>query len=298
MSGSSQRNSKLQDLVGSECAIASYLSIFFRDEADASAITGRYRGYIDRWGGELRWLVEDASGKPRPFAADEANQLLERWVARGDGRLYWSSYGGDTAKSVSPWLARGELTFGEAARGRGRLLEGHVMLAWPLDAWERDWSQLAAEALAFYDTPLSFGYGGFMLCWPTVGLTTRERIRVHDAVLRRFHGVDTSDAVFHALIPPQMRTPSWLTAIGRAGMEELGPSAFEGLSEQIKVSTLSGGTTLFQLGPAPSYGDVNAQEDLPLHREMARRTRPLRIPHKHWLGNFNYKAPDWLRRFD
>ncbi|MFO0612365.1 MAG: DUF3396 domain-containing protein [Polyangiaceae bacterium] len=172
-----------------------------------------------------------------------------------------------------------------------------MQLTWPVPKDDDGWSAFATRALDLFDGPLDYGYAGLLLSFP-IHHAGRGHHALQDQLLRRFTGLDPFDLSWHALESEDgMRTPSWLTAIGRHHLARLGAAALQSLPADVVRHDLEHCVVL-QLGPAPKLGDVNAKEDMSLYSAVARALRPLRSNRNLWLGNYRYREKDWLARFD
>jgi len=278
----------LAAISGDQFRFASYASVHFMTDPKPQPVSKLYKWYTDHWGAELRWLVDSVTERHRPFVASEANAMLGRWIrgARGSGDFLWASFGGETHHAVSEWLVEGTLDLAESCS---------LQMSWPVG---KTWDEHLARALKAFDVPLDFGYGGLGLTWPVHdGGWDRTHVPVHDQLLRRFSGVDPLDSLFHSSLKG-IRTPGWLTAIGHHHIDRLPRNTLASLPKEI-VSHRLPHCIVLQLGPAPKLGDANAKEDMSLYRAAMAALKPLRDPNTwHWLGNYMYKSPDWMARFD
>lgn len=281
---------RIDEMLTDEFRIAAFVCLYGGPISDVTPVTDRYKWYTDNWGSNLNWFIEGVTGRPRPFDASVANLALGRAFADKTLRgLSWASWAGGKT-SASAWYAEGDLALPN---------KQCLFLSWPLEVWDGRWDAFVEMATWFFDTPLAYGHAGISLNWPTLDEgQTRQHYGVHGSLLRRFHGLHPATVRDHAFNGDfgWTFTPTWLTVVSNAKLEKLGPSAMAGLPSQIDVRPLKDGS-LFRLGAEPTLGDVNAKEQLPLHRDLARRLRALRAKGA-WSGDYPYSSKEWLIRFD
>ncbi|WP_437570567.1 type VI immunity family protein [Sorangium sp. So ce542] len=124
------------------------------------------------------------------------------------------------------------------------------------------------------------------------------------ALSRRFRGIDFGDPLsFSRFVRDGIKCVSWLTFVGddlaaRGG----GRAALKrALGSEVAVVELAHGL-LIQAGPAPSAGDVNRQDNVPLQHHVGRVLRDLRFPESSLRGydgiGGTENTLEWLQRFD
>ena len=104
-----------------------------------------------------------------------------------------------------------------------------------------------------------------------------------------------------------IRDVNWLTAISQEMFERIGgePAAAQALGPEIIRHPYSGGV-VFQAGPVPRLGDVNAGDFPDAYRQVARFLKPLQFTA--WTPPYYLRTPDgvdrglatqaWITRFD
>jgi len=123
-------------------------------------------------------------------------------------------------------------------------------------------------------------------------------------ISRRYKGIDLgSPLMFSGFMKEGIKCVNWLTFVGNRFVERLGGVEHlqKQVSDEIIIHTLPHGI-MIQAGALPSFGYVNAQENLPYYHEVGRLLKPIRSL-KHTERGYNgiggtENTAEWLARFD
>lgn len=240
-----------------------------------------------------RYWGIDGENKWRPIKGDVV-EMVRSWSSGETApreRYGLRLESGPTAKDVSDQSIR----FYDDGRD-----PGFVRLLLPLERVD-GFAELAgklAEPLRFLS-----GHGGLTANTAPDYPTSLRDYPVF-ALSRRFRGIDFGDPVmFSTFVRGGLKSASWLTFVGdelaaRGG----GRSKLrDALGSDVTVIELPHGL-MIQTGPAPSSGDVNRQDLLPLQHHVGRVLRNLRFPESSLRGydgiGGTENTLEWLRRFD
>jgi hypothetical protein len=151
--------------------------------------------------------------------------------------------------------------------------------------------------------PFVSGHAGYGLVWEEKDLDPDVLNRIR-AWARRYAGLDVFGFLsVENLVVTGIKSVNWLTLINDDAVAKLGGLAAlkRKLKAPVVVHSIPGGV-IIQAGPAPSRGDVNKGETLPVYRQVARVLAPVREqpdPDEIYpfVGNENATV-DWLARFE
>lgn len=235
-----------------------------------------------------------------------------------DGQNKWKAVKGDILEMVRFWASEEtapreryglRLESGPTAQDVSDLsirlyddgrYPGFVRLLLPLERLD-GFTALARDLAA----PLRFlsGHGGLSTNTAPDYPTSLPEYPVL-ALSRRFRGIDFDDPLsFARFVRGGLKCVSWLTFVGDDLAARGGGRAAlkQALGSEVTVVDLPHGL-LIQAGPAPSAGDVNRQDHLPLQHHVGRVLRDLRFPESllrryDGIGGTE-NTLEWLRRFD
>jgi hypothetical protein len=266
-------------------------SFFLPQEATSvEPLVLEFESYLARWGDALRWW-SDADHEPWRRMTSELGsyprrRLLEKTRKKArDFDAY--AHGGDEGDDPHPM-------FLSMAIHQPDLIRLHGLLEiWRTDVV--DASSLLEEALSAARRlqPLQ-GFAGLALV-PWLDLEVAQDAReVQFAIAQQFEGIQVINGWFTTnFTPGSVGAVQWLTIVhdsilGRVG----GRQVLSDLPEGVIVHDYGSGVVI-QAGDAPSAGDVNKGETIPLYRAVARKLAPLR-PER--ILPFNIEEPRSLGR--
>jgi hypothetical protein len=161
---------------------------------------------------------------------------------------------------------------------------------------ERGPAQVRALALEVAEElPFNSGYVTRALCH------ARHEADMADLVSKRHPGLHLMGLAPELDMGTRVDGVHWLNFLGQPFLGQLGGVA--GLRERlthpgISLHEMSGDRVLISLGEAPSVGDVEAGETLPMHRELARLLEPYLYHYKRPFGRMSREEQlQWERRF-
>ena len=181
---------------------------------------------------------------------------------------------------------------------------GYIRLALPVESVSG--IDDAAALLSMLEAyPVSWGIGGLSILWNPGGPEAREVKRWLRHHLNRYPGLGSGEPIeFMVRQHLGLMRVGWCTMVGAEHLETLG--GLDGLREAagevdgLEVREFGDAAALFA-GQAPSLGDVNRGELLPLQREAGRILEPIRAPRdameEVFLSPLQLDTADYLERF-
>ncbi len=282
-------------------ALSLAVSFFFKPPASAfmEGLLGCYREYLDLCGPHLQWYGSETSSKYRE-ATPKVLEIPFRRLPEAihHGKFWaWMAYSGEDYRDAAAFQFEAVVTNDPDDLSSFRA-------AFPVTQFGQDMSQFVALVRRFAErVPFFFGYGGFSFSESQEG----KRQQVNEVYLvpaaMRFAGVEVeSHRRTRLCCKDSVKGASWLTLLSPPFVQRLGGKAAlrAECSEGITLHELTAGL-LIQAGPAPGLGDVNAEDRLPLYREVHHALTPVRNLN-HWpLGNRAFWQDEtrrWMSRFD
>jgi hypothetical protein len=282
-------------------ALSLAVSLYFKPPTSAAAegVLECYRQYLELCGPQLRWFVS-STGKYREANAKVLQIPFRRVPEAIDHNTYWSwsAYAGADLRDAAP--SQFTAVLDPAAH---HLSE--VRAAFPVEMFAGEISRFVTLVKMFAArVPLSFGYAGFSFSTAKEMMRGQANEQLLVAAAMRFSGIEVEapGAATAISCTDCIKGVNWLTLLGSAFVERLGGKAAlrAQLSEAIELHDLPTGL-MIQAGAVPGLGDVNADERLPLYREVHRTLTPIRTQNHSPFGGraFGLAATRrWMSRFD
>lgn len=262
---------------GRPVVVDSFIMVFFLERAacaDPRPAAGAFSAFIKGPGrGKLHFHV-DRNGDLAPLPPDPMDLVAERIVSATEE----GSLAGLTLYDTDEWGYRYEAKY---------LHDPDVSPKWP-DERSFIWFRVAQDRvledgldqvvsfMRYLADILPYSYG-----YASPALAYSEHISETHQVIHRRPGFDIADpAACAADIDGRPLGAYWLSVFSRQLTDDLGGAmSLASRIPEATVSTAGQGGTLLLLGDAPSVGDVNRGDNLPLYRKLARLLEPmLRVP--------------------
>lgn len=257
-----------------------------------------YQRFLDLCEPRLTWYAS-AKGQYRRAEPKVLRIPFRRLhEAHANGQSWgWVAYGGEDRRDAN------ECQFEALLLSPPLHQLGFIRAAFPVAMFAQDLRRFVALvrdlASAF---PFFFGYAGFSFS-ESLDVATKQRNEpLLLPVAMRFAGIEVEASRTTICCMDHIKGAAWLTLIDAALVERAGGKANlrAQLSEGVGLEDVSGGL-LIQAGPAPALGDINADERLPLYREVHKALTPIRVT-DHWRLADRAFNPDetrrWMARFD
>ncbi|MDH3593376.1 MAG: DUF3396 domain-containing protein [Rhodospirillales bacterium] len=269
----------------------------------------------------LRWYSTERMPYKEPVD-DDVLEMVPFWFEPGTdkrSRYLFFAHGGESPESISPWAI--ELYVENAAlidESQKPLLaaifgadEGDfgkkvncLRLSFPADPKIFSLEKFQTLSLTLIDViPILHGYAGYSLFFDiNSNLLSGPHGKEYLKLAMRHPGYDVF--VFHAaenFLNDKMKSVNWLTALGEDLTAEFESSKRREFirDERIEVM-LRSQKLLIKAGSAPSLGDVNSGDNLPLYRMVARAVAPLLCRNHAPFGRVfdEDQTTRWIERFD
>lgn len=263
-------------------------------------LLNEFDAYVRRWGANLRWWCDDAHGyrEISPELLELPRRQLVSTRRRKPAQANVFLHGAERQDDPHPNFLAFSVDESRDVDETNGILE---MWQEPVLSVEAVRKEALAAAERVRPTQ---GYAGWAVC-PYVNMRAGQSSReLQYAVSQRFLGVEIEDLWFTANATRKgLRTVQWLTIVGSELLKGLGRKALDALPKEASVHEYSDGVVI-QAGPAPSIGDVNADDHLPLYRAVAKILAPIRnheplalnIEEPNSLGREETRA--WFRRLE
>lgn len=250
------------------------LAVFTRRTPEAQLqLVEQFESYCSRFRKNLCWFQDDDHEEWRELSDELVGYLRRRWLSTrrrkaGDVGVY--AHGAEYDLDASP-------NFISVLGSADDLDEVYGLLEmWDESVWSP--GQLVEEAMSICRKmqPLS-GYAGYGSA-PWVDMETAQDGRpALFAISQRFEGVEIQPAWFTKNAKKSsLPVVQWLTIVSDELLERVGGrNALDGLPEGVFLHDYGAGVVI-QAGLAPSPGDLNKGDKLPLYRAVATRLKKLR----------------------
>ena len=267
------------------------LALFLpREPPSTEMLVREFERYLERWGNELRWW-SDADHEPwrrmtPELGAYPRRRLLEKPRKKAsDFETY--AHGGEEGDAPHPFFVSLSLRLPDLDAVHGLL-----------EMWKTD----VVDAEALLDETLAAarhlqprqGFAGLALVPWVDHEVCQDACEIQFALSQQFDGLEMIDAWFTKNATPEsVCSVQWLTIVHDSILARIGGRAvLDNLPPGITVHDYGSGVVI-QAGDAPSAGDVNKGETIPLYRAVARKLAPLR-PER--ILPFNIEEPRSLGR--
>jgi hypothetical protein len=202
--------------------LCSYLSFFWEDRSSNDPGLSLFFDYIQDYSPQLRWFLEETTGRPRRFNHEDARAFCERQIrgsesSKESGGFAVAAYGSIEKKGVSPWTA--------LAHFQVRTIGTHLLATWPL-AESPTWDQLAMRLERIADSSLILAHGGLTYSY---SVFRGHHSGARHAILPRYWGIDPPEPLEDAFAARNgCRSPSWLSYVPTEKLDRIPPKCSRG----------------------------------------------------------------------
>lgn len=245
-----------------------------RTSESLERVVGEFERYTTRWGSHLRWWSDNEHEEWRlvtpEILAYPRRRLLggRRRKARGYDAC---AHGAPLGHHVDPMFVSISARDSDLDEVYG------ILQMWSTDVMGKD--GLADEALAAARRlqPLQ-GYAGYALAPQVDPELCQRNCEIEFALAQQLEGVEIPTGWFTVNAKPDsLCSVQWITIVADSILSQIGGrAALRDLPSDVRVHDYGAGV-LIQAGDAPSAGDVNKGETIPLYRAVARKLAPTRV---------------------
>jgi len=293
---------KIVDLLAPAMALTIYFKAVpsrFRD-----GVIACWEEFLSDYSGELSWYADEDLGKFQPASRKRLSRPAQRLLSDKPMSFYaWKTGGGATYDSAGAMgfdcLVRDPSRLSPQMRARNDSKDCFLRVSFPVSAFQAAARLEAFVAMARRWTerlPFVHGYGG-----QSLNITGPARPgQLWDAyalpIIRRYPGFDWEDCQGTALfVHGAIRGINWLTIlcddlVARMGGADALRAKFP---DPVILYELPGGGAIVQAGRAPSAGDAEQGDRLPLYGSVARVLAPICITEE----PYTCLPREWLHRF-
>jgi hypothetical protein len=281
-------------------ALSLAVTLYFKPPPSAivEGLLSCYGDYLELCEPDLRWFAIEPTGRYRKANAKALRIPFQRVPEDVDHgkRVSWAAFSGDHYWHAAPFQF---YAFVEKPNDESL---SWVRAAFPVEMFSSDLDRFVDLVKAFAArVPFFFGYAGLSFGQSTeIVICQRNEVYLLPVAMR-FTGVEVEGEIATSLCCKEaIKGVNWLTLLSAPFVKKLGgkEALRSGLSDGIDLHDVRTGL-MIQAGSAPGLGDINAEERLPLYREVHRALSPVRVV-DHWP--FHVFAEDatrrWMRRFD
>lgn len=252
--------------------------------------------------GAWRWYLRPTGGHPTRFTRGQFDEAMQELLGERGANLGALAWSGDDKLDAGHFSLNALTTLERPSK------LGYIGFTLPLGwaAQRPDVFPALFRGLCRIGTPFH-GYAGLWIIRHPYGWQAPRADLIAYPYAARFPGLELDSPSTHSLkCRDGIKGVNWLTFVGDTLLERLGGRAgARGLAAAaaVPVEEYPKGM-LFQAGPVPQIGDLEAGLVPEAYRTVARLLKPLRSPHKdiiiHTPPGIDARAfaQTWLSRFD